>query len=172
MSSRSAQSKGSQTSNPTQVDPVDSAGSETATGNTNFSNRLRLICIGLAVIGTGVAGYLSYSKASGVETVCVQGLSNCSLVQNSVYAAIAGFPVAYLGLIGYLAILAALLLENRIPLLAQRGNLPVFGMTVIGFLFSVYFTFIEAFVLHAWCQWCVISAIVMTVLFGLSFVRV
>jgi uncharacterized membrane protein len=47
----------------------------------------------------------------------------------------------------------------------------VFGMTFIGFLFSGYLTAIEAFVLKEWCQWCVVSAITMTILFGIAFAR-
>jgi uncharacterized membrane protein len=55
--------------------------------------------------------------------------------------------------------------------LHARGRLIVFGMTLVGFLFSLYLTAIEAFVLNAWCVWCVVSAIAMTLLFGVSFAR-
>jgi uncharacterized membrane protein len=132
---------------------------------------LRIISILLAVLGIGVAGYLAYSKLFRVETVCTLEGSNCSLVQNSIYSYVGPIPVAYLGLAGYLAILAALLLETRIPFLVERGKLVVFGITLFGILFSGYLTAVEAFVLEAWCQWCVISAIIMTLLFVVSVTR-
>jgi uncharacterized membrane protein len=135
------------------------------------ADRLRIASIILAIIGTGVALYLAWAKLTNAEIACIEGFSNCDLVNESIYAYIAGVPVAYLGLLGYLGILGALVFENRLPFLVKRGKLIVFGLTLFGFLFSAYLTAIEAFVLHEWCQWCVISAITMTLLFGISFVR-
>jgi len=139
---------------------------------TFFGPNMRALSIGFALIGFGAASYLVWAKVTGGETACVKGASDCGLVQNSQWSTVAGIPVAYIGWLGYAAILGVLLLENRITLLAQRGKLLVFGMTVIGFLFSAYLSAIEAFTLHAWCQWCVISALSMTILCGLSFARV
>ena len=127
----------------------------------------------MVVIGVLVSGYLTYSKVANVETVCPQVSTgfNCDLVQNSVYSRIAGIPIVFPGLAAYVTILAVLLLEGRIGFLAQRGPLLIFGITLFGFLYSGYLTSVEAFVLHAWCMWCVISAITMTTLFVLSSVR-
>lgn len=134
-------------------------------------DNLRLISLILAVIGIGVSGYLAYTKISGAEIACIEGVTNCEVVNNSIYAFIGGIYVGYIGLAGYLAILLALLLEDRISLLRQWGRLALAGITFFGFLFSGYLTSIEAFVLREWCQWCVISAIVMTALFALSLAR-
>src|SRR5262249_16679578 len=133
---------------------------------------LRVVSIGLAIIGLLVTLYLTYTHLTQTQQFCLEGGNfNCDLVQNSIYSKIGRLPIHYLGLGGYLAILLALLLETRIPLLATRGKLIVFGLTLIGFLYSAYLTMIEAFVLHQWCMWCLISAITMTLLFGNSSAR-
>jgi uncharacterized membrane protein len=137
--------------------------------------RLRTLSIVLAIAGLLISLYLSWTKLANVEVVCIQGISNCDAVQSSIYAYFppgdSGIPVAVIGLAGYIAILAALLLENRVTILARLGRTLVFVMTLVGFLFSAYLTAIEAFVLHEWCQWCVLSAIIMVLLFGIAFVR-
>ncbi len=133
---------------------------------------LRWISVALALVGVLISGYLVWSEVTNVATICPQtGGFNCDLVQNSIYSKVGPIPVAVLGLAGYLAILVCLLLETRVPLPVERGRLIIFGLTLIGFLFSLYLTAMEAFVLHAWCVWCVGSAITMTLLFVLSFVR-
>jgi uncharacterized membrane protein len=136
---------------------------------------IKIISFVLAVIGLLVAGYLSFAEVTRTEIACslhsASGGNSCADVNNSIYAKIGPLPVAILGLGGYLAILGVLIFETRLPILVRRGKLFVFGMALFGFLFSMYLTAIEAFVLQEWCQWCIISAITMTLLFGLSFAR-
>ena len=147
---------------------------ELGAGATNSSRRdtLRLVSIGLGTIGLLVTIYLVYTKITSTEQVCLGGDAfNCDLVQSSIYSKIGPVPIQYLGLLGYFAILLSLVLEPRLPLLKARGTIVVFGLTLFGFLYSMYLTSIEAFVIHAWCMWCLISAIVMTVLFGVSAAR-
>jgi uncharacterized membrane protein len=133
---------------------------------------LKLASIVLALIGALIAGYLVISEVTNTQTICpATGAFNCDLVQKSIYSRIGPIPVAVLGLVGYVAILSVLLLESRVTLFAERGKLLVFGMTLIGLLFSGYLTAMEAFVLQAWCVWCVASAIAMTLLFIVSFAR-
>ncbi len=141
-------------------------------------DRLRQISLALAILGLFVAGYLSYTHATGTEIACVEGVSNCEVVNASYYASFppseggkGGIYVGYLGFAGYLTILATLILERRVPFLQRWGGLILVGMTFFGFLFSMYLTAIEAFVLYEWCQWCVVSAITMTILFGVSLAR-
>jgi uncharacterized membrane protein len=134
-------------------------------------DRLWLPSVVLSIIGLGVAGVTAWAKLTNTVTPCAAGVSNCEVVQTSAYAYVGPVPVAYIGVVGYLAILAVLLLERRVPLLAARGRWLVFAMTLFGFLFSGYLTAIEAFVLREWCQWCVASAVTMTVLFAVSFAR-
>ena len=134
---------------------------------------LKWLSLLLALAGTADAVYLTYSHVSGVATVCPEVASafKCDLVQNSYYSTIAGFPIVFLGLGGYLAILAVLLLDGRVPFFTRRGALLVFGLTLVGFLYSGFLTATEAFTLHAWCMWCLGSAIIMTCLFVLSAAR-
>ncbi len=86
----------------------------------------------------------------------------CETVQKSKYAELAGVPVALIGLIGYVGILASFLLRG------DNGRLARVALTAIGFAFSAYLTYLELFEIHAICQWCVGSAVIMTVLLALS----
>ncbi len=133
---------------------------------------LKLISFVPLIIGLIDATYLSYVKLAKVEAFCPKdGTFNCDLVQGSVYGQIAGIPLGYIGLVGYLGILAVLLLEGRVTFFTQRGPLILFAMTLFGFLYSAYLTSIEAFVLRAWCMYCLLSAAMMTLLFIFSAVR-
>jgi uncharacterized membrane protein len=91
-------------------------------------------------------------------------------VQTSSYAKLFGvLPVGVLGLIGYVAILAAWLWGRfRSDRLADYAPLGVLGMTAFGVLFSVYLTYLELFVIYAVCMWCLASAVIMTLLMLLA----
>ena len=134
---------------------------------------LKWLSLLFALAGTADAAYLTYSHFSGIATVCPEVTSafKCDLVQNSYYSTIGGFPIVLLGLGGYLAILAVLLLDGRVSFFTRHGALLAFGLTLIGFLYSGFLTATEAFTLHAWCVWCLGSAIIMTCLFVLSAAR-
>jgi uncharacterized membrane protein len=130
------------------------------------SRVLRLIMIGLAVIGLGIATYLTVAHYAGFTILCTTKHNSCEQVQQSVYAKVAGVPVALLGAIGYVAILVTLLIPER-----EATRLATLGITVFGFGFSAYLTYREVFTLKEICEWCVSSAIVMTLLLGLSIAR-
>ena len=119
--------------------------------------RLRQVAIVLAVIGLGVAGYLTYIHYEGIKPVCGLG-GDCEKVQTSEWAYLAGVPVALLGLIGYVVILATLFSEREEALVA--GAL----VALVGFGFSAYLTYRELFTIDAICPWCVASAVIMTLL--------
>lgn len=127
---------------------------------------LSLIQLALALAGAGVAGYLTWSKIRGEGLICI-GFRGCDVVNNSPYAELLGIPVAAWGLGAYL-VLAALAL----PFWGSYASLRMwavalsFAIALGGWLFSMYLTAIEAFVLHAWCSWCVTSAILITLLLG------
>ena len=133
---------------------------------------LRLASILLAIVGIIVAGYLSWAEVTGNETQCVNtGKINCETVQSSAYSEVMGVPIALLGLLGYVAILGVLVLEDQVSFFAAYGRTLVVGFALFGVIFSLYLTLIEATVLDAWCQWCVISATLITVLLVLGGVR-
>jgi uncharacterized membrane protein len=119
--------------------------------------RLRQVAIVLALIGLGVAAYLTYVHYDGIQPVCGLG-GDCEKVQTSEWADLAGVPVALLGLIGYAAILASLFVEREEALVA--GAL----VALVGFGFSAYLTYRELFSIDAICPWCVASAVIMTLL--------
>ena len=126
--------------------------------------RLRQVAIVLALIGLGVAGYLTYIHYEGIKPVCGLG-GDCEKVQTSEWAYLAGVPVALLGLIGYVVILATLFSEREEALVA--GAL----VALVGFGFSAYLTYRELFTIDAICPWCVASAVIVTLLAILTTVR-
>ncbi len=126
------------------------------------------VSVALAVVGIGVALYMTYVEFSSAQAVCGP-IGDCNSVQKSVYARILGVPVGLIGVLGYLAILAAWLYRRlRQDSLAGYAPAGIFGMTAFGTLFSIYLTFLEIFVIHAVCIWCLSSAIIMTLLMLLS----
>jgi uncharacterized membrane protein len=124
---------------------------------------LRTAMIVLTTIGLGVASYLTYVHYSGVPPLCSTTHNTCLKVQTSIYSKLAGVPVALIGLIGYVTILASLLAPQR-----EETRFATMAFALVGFGFSAYLTSREAFSLHEYCEWCVSSAIIMTLLAGLA----
>jgi uncharacterized membrane protein len=120
--------------------------------------RLRRSVAGLSVAGAAIAAYLTYVHYADVDAFCVAGGGSCHKVQTSEFADLAGVPVAVLGLVGYVLILASL----RMP--GDAGPMAGAVLALVGFGFSAYLTYRELFTIDAICQWCVASAVVMTAL--------
>jgi uncharacterized membrane protein len=119
----------------------------------------------LAGIGMAIAGYLTWVHYSGDEPLCLAS-GACERVQSSDYADVAGVPVALLGVIGYAAILASLRIGG------ETGRMVTALLALGGLGFSAYLTWAELFEIEALCQWCVGSAVIMTLIAGLSALRV
>jgi uncharacterized membrane protein len=126
--------------------------------------RLRMAAIVLAIVGLGVATYLTYIHYKGINPACGLG-ANCIKVQTSEWSKLAGVPVAVLGLLGYVGILASLFVPGEAGLVA--GAL----IALVGFGFSAYLTYRELFSIHAICEWCVTSAVIMTLLAIITTIR-
>ena len=124
-----------------------------------------------AIIGALDATYLAWIKFSHNEDLCAPGIGDCFTVNTSRYSEVYGIPVAIFGLATYLAIIAILVYEPRVDFLKENGTLALFGISLVGVLYSAYLSYLEEFVLHAWCPYCVISAIVITIAFIVSIVR-
>jgi uncharacterized membrane protein len=120
--------------------------------------RLRRLIGVVALIGLAVAAYLTYVHYAELEPICAGGGGGCERVQNSSYAELAGIPVAVLGLIGYALILASLWIPG------EGGRLAGAVLALVGCGFSAYLTWAELFEIDAICQWCVVSAVLMTIL--------
>ena len=124
--------------------------------------RLQLAALAVAGLGVCVAGYLTYVHYAGLEPFCAGGGHGCERVQSSSYAKLGRIPVAVLGLAGYLTIAAALLAPG------ERARLAAAALAVTGAGFSAYLTYLELFVIDAICQWCVASAVLLTLLAALT----
>lgn len=119
----------------------------------------------VALVGVGVAVYLTYVETSGTEAICGP-VGNCNAVQQSKYAELFGFlHVGLVGVVGYGIVIGAWfvgrLARGRT---ADLARLVLFAGTVVGVAFSVYLTFLEPFVIGASCAWCLASAIIVTLL--------
>jgi uncharacterized membrane protein len=119
----------------------------------------------LAALGVGVAAYFAIADSGGGAPVCIAGGSGCQTVVDSSYSHLLGVNVAVYGIAGYLLLLASAFGADDA---ARFGG---FLVALAGFGFSVYLTYIELFKIEAFCQWCVASAVLMTVLFLLEATR-
>jgi len=122
----------------------------------------------LAAVGLGDALYLTWVHATASKIACPIG--SCDVVNASPYAEVWGLPVAGIGVAGYLALLALGTMAWRAEGEAERrGWLRwVFAGGLAGVLYAVYLTYLELYVINAICFWCVVSAIVITLICLLS----
>jgi uncharacterized membrane protein len=121
----------------------------------------RTAIVVLAGLGLAISAYLVYVHYADVKPLCT-GLSDCVRVQASDYSRWAGIPIALIGALGYLGILASL---------APRGDLGLLGGAFLAFVgagFSLYLSWVEAVRIEAFCQWCLVSAALMVALAVLS----
>ena len=128
------------------------------------SNLRRAIAF-LAALGVGVAAYIAVEAAGGDAPTCLAGSTGCATVAKSSYSHVAGVNIAVFGIVGYVLLLASAFFAND---LARFGG---FVVALGGFGYSVFLTYVEIFKIEAICQWCVGSAILMTVLFLLNATR-
>jgi uncharacterized membrane protein len=116
----------------------------------------------LALVGLLVATYLWLYKI-GVLGQLQCGTGSCEFVQTSPYAELFGVPVALYGVAGYASLLAVGLAGLQPRFAADRRLTKLLAvLATLGFVFTLYLTGIEVFVLHAICRWCVASAAIMT----------
>ncbi len=134
------------------------------------ARNLRIGSFLIAAIGFIDALYLSWVKLAHTEVFC-GGSSNCSTVNSSRYAEIYGIPIAFLGLGAYIVILILLSLEGRNNSWKELFPLVIFGMSLIGSLYSIYLTYVEIAVIKAVCPYCVVSAVMMLFLLVVSILR-
>lgn len=125
-----------------------------------------------ALLGLFVSLYLLlYSLGFYGELMC--GTGGCETVQTSSYARFLGLPVAGWGVAWYAAVLLIALAGVQERFADEKWpDLWLFLLGAGGLAFSIYLTGVELFVLHAICQWCVVSAVITVVIFGLALVAV
>ena len=122
----------------------------------------------LALIGVFDAAYLSMYKLGIIGGLTCR-VGSCEQVQNSPQSALLGIPVSVLGLGAYVALLALALVGVQPRFVRDRRIAQaIAAIAGVGVLFSAYLTYVEARVIYMWCQYCVISAILITLIFLLS----
>jgi uncharacterized membrane protein len=134
-----------------------------ATGSA-IDRRLRIAAAIVAVIGLGIAAYLTYVHYAKLKPLCLSS-GSCETVQSSRYAKLAGIPVPLLGLGGYIAILISLAVRGEL------ARVSACAFALVGFGFSAYLTYREIFTIKAICQWCVASAVAMALLAVITVLR-
>ncbi|HET7550310.1 MAG TPA: vitamin K epoxide reductase family protein [Gemmatimonadaceae bacterium] len=120
----------------------------------------------LALVGAFVALYLTLYKI-GVIGVLACNIGSCETVNTSRWATFLGLPVAAWGLGTYIVILV-LALAGMQGVAPRETSWLTALITGWGVLFSAWLTYLELFVIHAICMWCVISATLMLLLFVTS----
>lgn len=135
-----------------------------------MGEKLRTASILLAFLGLLDSVYLVWVKYTGAYALCGP-IGNCESVNTSQYSEIFGIPISLLGAGAYAIMIVLLLLENRSQFWAEFSSMIVFGISLIGVLYSIYLTYIEVVVLKEICPYCVISAIILVILLLLSGIR-
>jgi uncharacterized membrane protein len=125
--------------------------------------RLLRLSLILGLVGIGIGAYLVWVHYDIDALVC--GLGDCEVVQTSSYAEVFGVPIAILGLLMYVALVALILARLLQPALLVPASMAALAITGAGTLYSAWLTWVEIEVLEAICQWCVASAIVTTLMF-------
>ncbi len=133
---------------------------------TGGERTLRITAGVLSVLGLIVSGYVVYkTQVLNELPQCVGGGGGCELVEKSDYSHLAGIHVSIFGFVGYSLLLAATVLEG------DRARVAAFVLSLFGFGFSLYLTYLELWEILAICQWCVTSAVAMTMLFVVNTTR-
>jgi uncharacterized membrane protein len=115
---------------------------------------LRVLAALVAAAGIAVAGYLTWSHFGDGSVVCPVGGGGCETVQESEYAEIAGAPVALLGLIAYVVLLALVAWDT------PHARLAAAALALIGAVFSGYLLVVQLVVIDAVCVWCLANDVV------------
>lgn len=130
--------------------------------------RLLRLSLLLGLVGVGIGAYLVWVHYDLDALVC--GLGDCEVVQTSSYAEVFDIPIAILGLLMYIALVALTLARLLRPGHLLPASMAALAITGAGTLYSAWLTWIEIDVLEAICQWCVASAITTTAMFIIEIV--
>jgi len=135
-----------------------------------MDKRLSQLTFALIILGLLVSIYMTIFKITSNENMCI-GSKDCSVVNASRYSEINNIPVAVIGVGGYTALLAILLLERRRGFIQQNATMLFFALSLVGFFFTMYLIFVEIVLIKAYCPFCITSQVAMTLIFILSVIR-
>jgi uncharacterized membrane protein len=131
--------------------------------NTQINNRTqnsRMISATFALIGTLIALYLLLHDLGLSSIICP--IAGCDKVQASEYAKLFGIPVAAFGLIGFLTLLGLSVIGMfKTRVLNLRIQTLIVTISSFGLIAYIPLTYLELFVIHAVCFWCVTSSLMM-----------
>ena len=119
----------------------------------------------LSLTGLFVSAYLYLYKIGRIGTLAC-GTGGCETVQQSPWSRFAGVEVSLIGMLGYVGLLVVSLAALQPGFASRRG--PVTLLLVLAGLgvgFTAYLTYLELFVIHAICRWCVGSAAIILSIF-------
>jgi len=130
----------------------------------------KYLLLALSLAGLFDSIYLLWEYTSPAHPmVCMGG--GCDAVRASAYSHLGGLPVPVYGIVMYAFLAFLIFLYPLLPVSTARlSENAVALISGVAFLFSVYLTGIEAFALHSWCLWCVLSALLVTAIFILALV--
>jgi len=124
-----------------------------------------------SLLGLSDATYLLVIKLTSNKALCVPGLGDCWSVNTSAYSEWNGIPISVFGMLAYISIISILLLSKRFEFIRTYSSIFILGISLIGFIFSIYLTYLQFAVIKAICPFCIISAITMTTVFVLSIIN-
>lgn len=121
----------------------------------------------LSIIGIFDTTYLII-KHYNQDSINCSIFEGCDLVTTSTYSVIFGIPVAVLGIIFYVSVFALTLwyLKSK----NKKVLASILGLSSVGFLMSIWFVYIQVFILDAYCLYCLVSALLSTTIFILSLI--
>ena len=122
----------------------------------------------ISLLGLFLGAYLTLYKFGFIGTLAC-GVSSCEQVQTSRWSVFMGLPVATWGL-GFYALMLALSIAGMQERFAESRGLSLAMLVLAGWgaLFTGWLNYLEAFVIHAWCEWCLFSAGMVLVIFILA----
>ena len=128
----------------------------------------RMLMAIISLVGLMIAIYLTLYKY-GVIGSLVCSVGSCEKVQTSKWSTLLGLPVATWGIGFYASMLVLTFAGIQERFAESRGlTLGLLLLTGWGVIFSSWLTYLEWRVINAWCQWCVVSAVLVAALFVLA----
>ena len=122
----------------------------------------------LALIGLLMSVYLTLHKFGYIGTLAC-GTGSCDTVQTSPWAVFMGIPVPVMGVVGYLVLLILAIVGLQSAYAESRKlAFVLFVLADTALVFTIYLTYLEAFVINAWCRWCIGSALIVTLIWIFS----
>jgi uncharacterized membrane protein len=122
----------------------------------------------MSLLGLFVSSYLYLYKIGRIGTLAC-GTGACETVQTSQWSRFAGVEVALIGLAGYALLFAVALAALQPGFAGRRWPAALLtGLAGVGVLFTIYLTYLELFVIHAICRWCIGSAVIIVSLLALG----